>query len=501
MNPIFNNNENNKMEKMIKYELFKQRFFVNRFVVCSMYLFFGMTSQVANSQTVLNLEKGREMAIAHNKKLQSSGEKVAMASDMRKSAFTQFFPSIDFTGTFTHVNKQFQVLSEDKFLPIYKFDPVSMSLKPDLFTIGGQPVVMEDGNPLFNNYAFLPKDQLKMGAKNIYLLNLGMMQPLFLGGKLQSMYRVAKINEDMTEQSHLLEVSEVILKLDESFWRVVSVQEKVKVAQDYKKLIDKLLSDLENLKNEGMITSNDVLKAKVKQSEANLMLYKATNGLKLSKMALCQQVGLPIDADIMVDVDQNYSSSFVLDTAYRNVALTNRPEIEMLKNAVKITNEAANVARSRFLPNVILTANYTMANPNPYAGFTNEFGGDWNIGVVARVPIFHWGDRIHTMSAARHTQKISELKLLETEEMISLQAQQAVNVYNEALQKINFAQITLDQTAENLKQTNDNFEEGLVKTTDVLEAQLLWQKAYNELIDAKSEFRTQESNLKKVLGK
>ncbi len=485
---------------MKKNRLLKQVFWHNKQLFYMIFAFYVIGNQNSYAQTVLSLSQCREMAIKHNKKLQSSEQKMEMTSDLRKSAFTQFLPSLDFTGTYTRVNKQFQLLSEDKYLPIYKFDPATMSLKPDLFTVGGRPVIMEDGNPLFNNYAFLPKDQLKMGSKNIYLLNMGLVQPVFLGGKLQSFYRIAKINEKISEQNHQLEASEVILKLDESFWRVISVEEKEKVAQEYKKLVDKLVSDLENLKIEGIVTSNDVLKAKVKQSEANLMLYKATNGLKLSKMALCQQVGLPVDSDINVYAEIDSPSDFVLDTAYRNLALSNRPEIEMLKNAVKLTNEAANIARSRFLPDVVLTANYTMANPNPYAGLTNDFGGDWNIGLVARVPIFHWGDRIHTMNAANHSKKLSELKLSETEELISLQVQQAVNMYNEALQKIEFAQITLHQAEENLKLTNENFLEGLVKTTDILEAQLLWQKAYTDFIDVKSDFRLQESNLKKAMG-
>ncbi len=459
-----------------------------------------MAPREMHAQQKLTQSQCREMALSHNKKLQSSREQQEMATDMRKSAYTQFLPSFDFTGSYLRMNKQFQILSEDKYLPIYKFDPATMSLKPDLFTIGGQPVVMEDGNPLFNNYAFLPKDQLKMGSKNVYLLNLGMVQPIFLGGKLQSIYRTAKINEEITSLNQKLETNEVIYKLDEAYWRVVTIQEKVKVAQEYKKLIDKLVSDLENLKSEGIIINNDVLKAKVKQSEADLLLFKAQNGLKLSKMALCQQVGLPIDSDIIIDVEINKEATLVIDPNFRNKALLQRPEIEMLKKSIKLTDEATNIARSRFLPDVVMTANYTMSNPNPYNGFINEFGGDWNIGVIARVPIFHWGDRIHTMNAAKHTKKIGELKLDEAEEMISLQVQQATNLYNESLHKIKLAEITLEQAEQNLAQTNESFKEGLVKTTDVLEAQLLWQKAYNELIDAKSEFRMQESNLTKVLG-
>lgn len=461
----------------------------------------GIISLPVKAQKVFTIDQCREMALKHNQKRQTSFEQIGVATELRKSAYTQFLPSFDFTGTYLRTNKQFQLLSEDMYLPIFKFDPASMSLKPDLFTIGGQPILMEDGNPLFNNYAYLPADKLKMGSKNVYMLNIGMTQPIFLGGKLQSLYRTAKLNEDISSLNLQLETSEVICKVEEAFWRVVNVKEKLKVATEYKKLLDKLVYDLTNLKEEGIITGNDLLKAKVKQSEADLLLYKAQNGLKLSEMALCQMIGLPLDSDI--DVEESFLESPVLisDSNYRNIALANRPEIEMLKKSVMLTNEASNIARSRFLPDIVMTANYTMANPNPYNGFVNEFGGDWNLGVVARVPLFHWGDRIHTMNAAKHGEKISEIKLNEAEEMISLQVQQAINLYNEAQQKIKLAKITFEQAEQNLKQTNDNFHEGMAKTADVLEAQLLWQKAYNELIDAKSDARMQETNLQKVLGK
>ncbi len=448
----------------------------------------------------LTLIQCRDMALLHNQKLKSSQEQSALATDLRKSAYTQFLPSFDFTGSYLRTNKQIQVLSEDKYLPIFKFDPETMSLKPDLFTIGGQSIVMEDGNPLFNSYAYLPKDQLKMGSKNLYVLNMGMTQPLFLGGKLQSLYRTAKLNEDISCLNNKLETSDVLYKVDEAYWRVASLKEKVKLAQEYKNLLDKLVYDLTNLHHEGIITNNDVLKAKVKQSEADLMLYKAQNGLKLSKMALCQQIGLPIDTDIEVEDVPILETPLLIDENFRNKAISQRPEIEMLRKSIKITNEAVNVARSRFMPDIALAANYTMANPNPYKGFVNEFGGDWNVGVVARVPLFHWGDRFHTMNAAKHGQKIGEIKLDEAQEMIGLQVQQAVNLYNEAQRKIQLTKITFDQTEQNLKQTNDIFSEGMLKTTDVLEAQLLWQKAYNELIDSRLEFRMQETNLQKVLG-
>ena len=40
-----------------------------------------------------------------------------------------------------------------------------------------------------------------------------------------------------------------------------------------------------------------------------------------------------------------------------------------------------------------------------------------------------------------------------------------------------------------------------MKTTDLLEAQVMWQKAWSELIDAQTEQQLALSNLKKTTGK
>jgi len=152
------------------------------------------------------------------------------------------------------------------------------------------------------------------------------------------------------------------------------------------------------------------------------------------------------------------------------------------------------------MPNIGLSANYLLSNPNPYNGMREEFGGDWNVGVAVNIPIFHWNDRGHTLNAARSEQRVAELKMEEAKELISLQVQQAVFTLNESVKKIEMAEENLKQAEENLKVTNDALEVGTQKTTDVLEAQSMWQNAYSDLIDARMEYRMNLVNLKRVLG-
>ncbi|HEX2974970.1 MAG TPA: hypothetical protein VHO68_03460, partial [Bacteroidales bacterium] len=77
----------------------------------------------------------------------------------------------------------------------------------------------------------------------------------------------------------------------------------------------------------------------------------------------------------------------------------------------------------------------------------------------------------------------------------------AIYRYNESVKKTDYAKQAVDQSGANLKFTDDNFREGRLKITDLLEAQLLWQKSYSELIDSRTEQQLAVSNLKRVTVK
>jgi outer membrane protein TolC len=217
-------------------------------------------------------------------------------------------------------------------------------------------------------------------------------------------------------------------------------------------------------------------------------------------MALCQVIGLPIDASVET-ADSLIPAAILVNPAEKTRnALTGRAELAMLHYNVDLSRAGENIMKSRFLPDIGLTAGYGWLNPNPYNGFTKDFEGDLNVGIVCKVPLWHWGERIHTFKAAQHARKVSELKLSEAEEMISLQVKQACFHVLEAEKKTVLTHRSLSQAQENLRVTGDRFAEGILKATDVLEAQTLWQKAWSENIDAKCDWQLSQTYLKKVSG-
>jgi outer membrane protein len=467
-------------------------------------------------QESLSLEQCRKLALEHNHKIKIARSQSDAASALKKAAFAQYLPNFSINGTYSYINKDYQLLKNDLFLPIVPYTAIDAStgqlnqaalkdpaVAASTFVINpatGQVVTDASGNPVFQKYTYLPASKSKIAIDNMYLLNGGFTQPIYMGGKIRQANKIAGYARDIADSQVALTEDEVVWQVDESYWRIVSLREKVTLAEKYSSMLNQLVQDLTNIRKEGIITGNDLLKAEVKLSEAGLMYLKAKNGMELSKMALCQMCGIAY-SPLLSFTDTLNNQLVATEYTVNESEIAGRQELRILEKNIQIASAGEKLMLSRYLPNVALSAGYTFMNPNPYRGLANEFGSDYNVGLVLNVPIFHFGDKKHTLDAARAEHSAAVEKLDETRELLVLQLQQAVYRYNESANKTTYASLALKQAADNLKLTEDNFSEGILKTTDLLEAQVMWQKAWSELIDAQTEQQLALSNLKKTTGK
>ena len=58
----------------------------------------------------------------------------------------------------------------------------------------------------------------------------------------------------------------------------------------------------------------------------------------------------------------------------------------------------------------------------------------------------------------------------------------------------------VDKAEENLRCANVGFKEGVLQTTDVMEAQTAWMQAQSQKIDSEVEIKIAQVNLKKAIG-
>ena len=124
----------------------------------------------------------------------------------------------------------------------------------------------------------------------------------------------------------------------------------------------------------------------------------------------------------------------------------------------------------------------------------------FNVGVVATVPLFHFGERIHTLNASRASKVVAALELEDAKDKIELQINQSMQQTSESLKKQMQTEQSVESAEENLMYANEGFNEGVITASDVLMAQTAWLSAKSENIDAAIDVKLHNLYLQKSLG-
>lgn len=483
-----------------------------RVCVLSMLIFLPLA---VSAQRLLTLDSCRAMALKNNKQISVSKAKQDVAANLRKAARTKYLPHVSALAGYVHNSKEVSILNDDQKSALSNLGtnaatglqtsigPYASILPPALQTKLTGDVGALAGT--LDQLGLGIVDAFRTDTRNIYAGTVMFTQPVFMGGAIVAMNKMADINEELAANSLEAKRQNTLFSIDQAYWQVVSLRHKEKLAQSFVDLVKKLDNDVQKMVEEGVATKSDRLNVSVKVNEAEMALTKVTDGLVLSRMLLCQLCGLPVNEQVkLADEDseelrlETPASHFSAPTS--NLAFENRPELKMLQNTLDLAHQTTNLLKAGNLPKVLLTGGYAISNPNNFNGFEKKFAGFWNIGVLVHVPIWNWGDVRYKVRASKGAATIANLELDEARELIELQVNQKSFLVKESNKKLAMAQSNIARAEENLRTANLGFREGVISSTVVIEAQTAWLKAQSQKIDAEIEVKLSQIELQKALG-
>ena len=466
----------------------------------------------AAAQEALSLDSCRALAIAHNKELLIHQEKINAARYQHKAAYTNFLPKISAAGGYMRTSRELSLLSDAQKgaisglgtslgTPLQEAAQAIAQVFPQLG--GSLSALGESLTGALNNAGTAVVDALRTDTRNMYAGALTLTQPLYMGGKIRAYNKITKYAEELARQQHNTGMQDIILSTDQAYWQVVSLANKKKLAEGYLELLQKLNSDVDKMIAEGVATKADGLSVKVKVNEAEMTLTKVNDGLSLSRMLLCQLCGLDLTTPIVLQdetEDDLQPSAVPTRSIDLEAVYASRPEIRSLELATDIYKQKVNIARADYLPSVALIGGYMATNPSVFNSFEKKFKGMWNVGVTVSLPIWHWGEGIYKVKAAKSEARIAQYQLQDAREKIELQVNQSAFKVNEAAKKLIMAEKNLEKANENLRYATLGFEEGVIPASNVLEAHTAWLSAQSEKIDAQIDVKLTEIYLKKAMG-
>lgn len=465
----------------------------------------------SQAQRTLSLDSCRALAMRNNKQLLIDKNKMSAADWEHKAARTAYLPKASLDGSYIHSQKSIHLLSKgtrselnnmgtDAATQLAGLAQGLAAQAPEVAQMLGQAAtpIASSLNAVGSNIV----DAFRTSTYNIYAGAVVLTQPIYLGGRIKAYDKMTGFTRQLLGSEYDQALQNVIYDTDQAYWQVVSLANKKKLAESYLEVLQKLDSDIGKMYTQGVVTKANTLTVRVKLNEAEMALTKVDDGLSLSRMALCQLCGLGVNDDIRLTDENADELSYQIQLIQPDTtqAFAQRKDLDMLAQATRIAEENVKLVRGAFLPSLGAFGGYNLSNPNVYNGFKNKFAGNFNIGIALHVPLWNWGEGRYRVRAAKALVETQRHLYDDAKEKINLQLNQAKYKVDEAQKKLIMANKNKEKADENLRYAQVGFKEGVIPTSDLLEAQTAWLQARSEKIDAEIEVKLTETYLKKTLG-
>ncbi|MCK9280502.1 MAG: TolC family protein [Melioribacteraceae bacterium] len=428
------------------------------------------------AQRVLTLEESKQLTLLNNSSSKNSKLEIEAAHQVRKSALTNYFPNISAGGLMWSAQKNLmEIETSGGKLPVYDGNPANLATATQFaYLPGGTMGLLKKG---------------KIGYINV-------VQPIFAGGRIINGNKLASLGEEASEYKDKLVTDIILLKTEEYYWQIVSLEEKSKTVNKYEELLNRLLLQVGDAFKSGMVMKNDVLKVKLKLNEILLNKSKLNNGRKLAAMAFCQHMGIPYDSTLVLKDELKISTVPQVIYIDKNDALTRRTEYSLLEKSVEVERLLTRLKLGEYLPAAAIGVN------GMYMKFDDS--KDRTLGMIygtVSVPISGWWGGSHELQERSIKEEIAENNFENNSELLVLQIEKAWQDLSDAYKQYLLSQESKAQVEENLKVNDDSYKNGLSNISDLLEAQALLQQAEDQLTDAKASYMVKKKTYLQVTGR
>lgn len=437
-----------------------------------MLLVAGMVSIVSSGiGQPLSLDSCLKAAMARNATIENARLDVLAAEQVKRQAFTKYFPSVSATALGYHALN-----------PLFEYgigDIGNAQVRQDLYNLWAE----------YGGAIGIPSS-ISLAEKGTAIAATAM-QPLYAGGRIVNGNRLAQLGVEAAQLQQELSQEKVLLSVEESYWLVVSLYEKRNTVLQALDFLDTLGRDVLTAEEAGLVTRNDRLKVALKRDEMRSNLLKVENGIQLATMALCQLAGIEYSPTLQL-TDTVTTEPSDIDVRIAE-AVARRKESRLLALNVQAEQLKKKMIVGEALPQLAIGVGASYGNL-----IVDRYSANGLAFATLQVPLTDWW-------ATTHKAKEQEIRIRQAEnssrdltEKMALETEQAIHNVQEAQAQVALAGSTLYDAKENLESVQTNYEAGLVPVSDLLEARTLYSQAQDQFTEARIDLTLKCARLKLI---
>ncbi|MEP7277241.1 MAG: TolC family protein [Bacteroidota bacterium] len=377
----------------------------------------------------LGLREAVGLSIKNSKQLKNNRAKIEEATAAVREARDQRLPDFKISGSYLRVNNP----------------------NVNLHTKSG------GGGPDSNN--------LKVSSALYGIANLSL--PLYSGMRIQYGIESAKYLEQAAKLDADNNLEAIVLNTVNAYVNLYKAKAAVNLVKENLDQSRQRDNDFANLEKNGLLARNDLLKVELQTSNIELSLFEAEGNWNLANVNMDIMLGFPETTILMPDTASVAppAGAGPLE-AYEKQALENRKDIKALSYRQKAAGTGIKAAKSEYYPGIALTGGYIAADVPGLLTITNAV----NIGVGVQYSLSSlWKTKAKLQQAkAKEQQLVADEEALN--DNIRYQVNEAYQGYLFSRKKIDVYEKAIVQATENYKITRNKYENNLVNTTELLDA-------------------------------
>jgi outer membrane protein len=316
-----------------------------------------------------------------------------------------------------------------------------------------------------------PGDGTTQASPQVNQVILGMAQfslPVFSGFRLrnniaasESLYKAQTFNAASVKEQ--LAMQAIVL-----YANLYKAQQSVNLIEENLKSANQRVTDFTAMEQNGLLARNDLLRAQLQASNIQLSLDDAKMRVSTINYQLTTLLKLP-EGTLVAVTDAYFANSGNLTPSFsESDAVAQRSDLEALRWQEKASQSDVDVAKADYYPSLSLVAGYTALDVQNFIEVHNAI----NFGVSLSYDISNIFKGSKKVRAAESRAEEARQQVEAQSERVKVEVQQSLENYNLALKQNKVYTQAVEQAGENYRIVKDKYDNGLVDTNDLLEADI-----------------------------
>lgn len=316
---------------------------------------------------------------------------------------------------------------------------------------------------------------------------LSLTQPLYQGGRLRQQIRCSKLEAAVASDRLDEGTSDLKLTLLQYYLQLFSLYKERDVLTFSIRESERRLKDIRRLRQEGLITNNDVLRSELQLTNDALSLKETENSIRLVSQQLDLLAGF--DERLLIVPDTALLDSSMAIGSYEhyvNLALAAEPGMKAARHQTELARTSDRLLRAEFRPSLSLYAGNTLARPLSRT-LEDLYNNNWNVGLT-------FSYSFSSLYRARQRLQMSrqQIALALNAEQLQLQTlrmriREAYLRHHEAVDRVNALRLSARQARENYRIMENRYLNQLAILTDLLDANNVLLQVELQLTGARTE--------------